>query len=222
MEKFIEIIDLNKSYKSLNVLNKLNLTIDQGEFICIMGANGSGKTTLLKLIAGMTLPQSGVIKVNGANILQFDQHQKEFYRGNMISYICQQSNLLDSLRNIDNIFLSLAGKQDINQKYFHLLIEAFGIADILKKYPGQCSQGQQQKVSIVRALIQKPKILLADEATAHLDWNNVLFVYDYLKKEAHMNKTTVICITHDYILASHSDRSLYLKNGKLQEMTKSS
>lgn len=206
MRNYIEIIHLYKSYGSLTVLDDLHFSIQRGDFVSIIGESGSGKTTLLKLLAFMIKPQKGEIKI----------HQDKSETGNVqtetMTYICQESNLLDSLTNYQNIILPL--EKTLDKKKLDDLAKSFDIEGILYKFPGQCSMGQKQRVSIVRALLQEPKIILADEITAHLDQKWALFTYNYLRKAVQEKKITVICVTHDEHLASFSDRILRIKNGK--------
>lgn len=210
-----------KSYKTkfiqTNVLNEINLNIDKGEFISIMGASGSGKSTLLNVIGMFEMIDSGQLTLNNSNILTMKYSEKISFRREFIGYIFQSFNLLPNLTVFENIELPLKyrgfSKKQRKSRVFDA-ISRFGLENRENHKPIQLSGGQQQRVAIARAMISNPAILLADEPTGNLDSVNGQNILSSLK-DLNENGTTIVMVTHSKEAAAFSHRILTMKDGHL-------
>uniref|UniRef100_UPI0036DC59EB ATP-binding cassette domain-containing protein n=1 Tax=Photorhabdus sp. RM322S TaxID=3342825 RepID=UPI0036DC59EB len=217
----ISMMNVCKSYKTkfiqTNVLNDINLNIDKGEFISIMGASGSGKSTLLNVIGMFETIDSGQLTLNNSNILTMKYSEKISFRREFIGYIFQSFNLLPNLTVSENIELPLKyrgfPKKQRKSKVFDA-INSFGLENRENHKPIQLSGGQQQRVAIARAMIANPTILLADEPTGNLDSVNGQNILSSLK-ELNENGTTIVMVTHSVEAAAFSDRILTMRDGHL-------
>lgn len=217
----LKIENLKKTYHDANdltVLDNLNLTVEQNEFIGIVGTSGCGKSTLLHIIGGVDKADSGKIFLDDNEISGYDYKKMASYRRKQVSIIYQFYNLLPVLNVVDNIILPLKlDNRKVNQQYLDELLQLLQLNDKKDAYPSELSGGQQQRVAIARSLITRPKLLLADEPTGNLDSENSKIVVDYLKKIHHQNDITIIMVTHDLELAKNCDRIYVLEQGKLRE-----
>ena len=217
----LKIENLKKTYHDANdltVLDNLNLTVEQNEFIGIVGTSGCGKSTLLHIIGGVDKADSGKIFLDDNEISSYDYKKMASYRRKQVSIIYQFYNLLPVLNVVDNIILPLKlDNRKVNQQYLDELLQLLQLNDKKDAYPSELSGGQQQRVAIARSLITRPKLLLADEPTGNLDNENSKIVVDYLKKIHHQNDITIIMVTHDLELAKNCDRIYVLEQGKLRE-----
>ena len=217
----LKIENLKKTYHDANdltVLDNLNLTVEQNEFIGIVGTSGCGKSTLLHIIGGVDKADSGRIFLDDNEISSYDYKKMASYRRKQVSIIYQFYNLLPVLNVVDNIILPLKlDNRKVNQQYLDELLQLLQLNDKKDAYPSELSGGQQQRVAIARSLITRPKLLLADEPTGNLDNDNSKIVVDYLKKIHHQNDITIIMVTHDLELAKNCDRIYVLEQGKLRE-----
>ena len=217
----LKIENLKKTYHDANdltVLDNLNLTVEQNEFIGIVGTSGCGKSTLLHIIGGVDKADSGRIFLDDNEISSYDYKKMASYRRKQVSIIYQFYNLLPVLNVIDNIILPLKlDNRKVDQQYLDELLQLLQLNDKKDAYPSELSGGQQQRVAIARSLITRPKLLLADEPTGNLDSENSKIVVDYLKKIHHQNDITIIMVTHDLELAKNCDRIYVLEQGKLRE-----
>ena len=226
----IEIENLKKVYNPYSAypkvaLNNLSLKVDEGDFVCIMGASGSGKTTLISIMSTIDDATNGKIIIGDKNIATMNENEKSKMRKNEIGFIFQNYNLIDSLRIKDNILFSLRlnkiNKEEQIEK-LNKLSKQLGIEEILDKYPSQCSGGQQQRVAIARALvarplIMEPKIIFADEPTGSLDSINAKELMVLFREINKMNNTTIVMVTHDSLVASYSSKLYYLEDGKISK-----
>lgn len=210
-----------KSYKTkfiqTNVLNEINLNIDKGEFISVMGASGSGKSTLLNVIGMFEKIDSGQLTLNNNNILQMKYSEKISFRREFIGYIFQSFNLLPNLTVFENIELPLKYRGFSKKQRKNKVLDAinnFGLENRGNHKPIQLSGGQQQRVAIARAMISNPAILLADEPTGNLDSTNGQNILSSLK-DLNENGTTIVMVTHSVEAAAFSDRILTMKDGHL-------
>lgn len=217
----LKIENLKKTYHDANdltVLDNLNLTVEQNEFIGIVGTSGCGKSTLLHIIGGVDKADSGRIFLDDNEISSYDYKKMASYRRKQVSIIYQFYNLLPVLNVVDNIILPLKlDNRKVDQQYLDELLQLLQLNDKKDAYPSELSGGQQQRVAIARSLITRPKLLLADEPTGNLDSENSKIVVDYLKKIHHQNDITIIMVTHDLELAKNCDRIYVLEQGKLRE-----
>ena len=217
----LKIENLKKTYHDANdltVLDNLNLTVEQNEFIGIVGTSGCGKSTLLHIIGGVDKADSGKIFLDDNEISSYDYKKMASYRRKQVSIIYQFYNLLPVLNVVDNIILPLKlDNRKVDQQYLDELLQLLQLNDKKDAYPSELSGGQQQRVAIARSLITRPKLLLADEPTGNLDSENSKIVVDYLKKIHHQNDITIIMVTHDLELAKNCDRIYVLEQGKLRD-----
>ena len=226
----IEIKSLVKIYKTGNeevkAIDDISLNIEQGEIVAISGASGSGKTTLLNLIGTLDNISSGDIIINERSIASMNEKEKTKYRKLNIGFIFQSYNLIPVLSALENVELAFQplSKQELaeigisdTKLAAKEALKAVGLEGYEERRPGQLSGGQQQRVSIARAIVRKPKILLADEPTANLDSKNSLLILALLSKLSHENKITVIYSSHDQEVLKNVERVIILKDGKLVE-----
>lgn len=222
-ENVVEARNIVKTYvlgkKRFEVLKGVSFSARKGEFLSIQGPSGSGKTTLIFLAAGLDLPDSGEIIVNGANLAEMSDKERTVWRRRNVGIVFQFYHLLPTLTALENILLvmELAGipKRERTSRAIDLL-DFVGLRNAADKYPAELSGGEQQRIAIARALAADPPVLLADEPTANLDTHNKVRIVKLLRKAAE-NGTTVIMATHDPALAEESDRILRLVDGAIVE-----
>lgn len=217
----IEIRNLSKKYSnSRNVevmaLRHVNLNIEKGRFVAIVGPSGSGKSTLLHLIGGLDMATEGSIKVDGLDIMKFSENEMSEFHRKKIGFVFQKFNLLPMLNVRENIVLPLTlGGETVDDEYIDELIQFLGLRQREKHLPGELSGGQQQRVSIGRALATKAEVLLADEPTGNLDQNTSYEIMEYF---CNLNKKygkTIIMITHDMNLAQNADEIIQIVDGRI-------
>ncbi|SCJ22368.1 Lipoprotein-releasing system ATP-binding protein LolD [uncultured Clostridium sp.] len=217
----LETINLSKTYGSkenkVNALNDININIEKGEFVAIIGPSGSGKSTLLHLLGGLERLSGGSIKVNGKDISKLKDKELAEYRRKEVGFVFQQYNLIPVLNVEENIELPLMlGNDNIDEIYINELIELLGLKERKNHLPSQLSGGQQQRVAIGRALSTKPSIILADEPTGNLDSKTTEEVMDLLKKSIKRYNQTLIVITHDLNIAKKADRIINIVDGRIE------
>lgn len=216
-DNYIEIDNLTKTYKigeeSFNALSGINLKIKQGEFVVILGPSGAGKSTLLNILGGMDSATSGKIVVGGEEITSYNDKELTKYRASSVGFIFQFYNILPSLTVLENVNLI----KDVTKtvKDASEAIKKVGLEKHMNKFPSELSGGEQQRVSIARAIMKNPKILLCDEPTGALDSKTGAEILKILKKEADED-TTVIIVTHNSLIADVADRVIRIKNGKVE------
>lgn len=218
--KLIEVKNLNKIYGSgeaeVKALKNINLNIEQGEFVAIVGQSGSGKSTLLHLIGGVDIPSSGEVIIDGKNIYKLKEKELSILRRRKLGFIFQFFNLIPVLTAQENIEMPvLLDNEKIDKKYMNELLRILGLEERKNNYPSQLSGGQQQRVSIGRALANKPSIILADEPTGNLDSKNSKEVLELLKYCAKKYNQTLILITHDINIAKSADRVITIEDGEI-------
>lgn len=216
----IEVKNLNKIYGSgeaeVKALKNINLNIEQGEFVAIVGQSGSGKSTLLHLIGGRDISSSGEVIIDGKNIYKLKEKELSILRRRKLGFIFQFFNLIPVLTAQENIEMPvLLDNEKIDKKYMNELLRILGLEERKNNYPSQLSGGQQQRVSIGRALANKPSIILADEPTGNLDSKNSKEVLELLKYCAKKYNQTLILITHDINIAKSADRVITIEDGEI-------
>ena len=205
----------------LDLLTNINLAVQSGESLAIVGASGSGKTTLLSLLAGLDVPTDGEITLKGHQLHQLNEEQRSAVRAQHVGFIFQQFLLVNSLTALENVMLpaELAEQDDAKDNAIALLKQV-DLGERLSHFPSQMSGGEQQRVAIARAFITKPDILFADEPTGNLDSNTGKHITELLFKLNKENGTTLILVTHDEKLAARCQRKIVVDAGRLvQEPT---
>ena len=216
----LEVHGLKKVYtsrfggQSVQALSNVNFSVEQGEYVAIMGESGSGKTTLLNILAALDRPTEGEVLLEGRSMSEIRESELAAYRRENLGFVFQDFNLLDTFSIRDNIFLPLvlSGKryEQMNEKLAPIA-RKLGIEDILSKYPYEVSGGQKQRAAVARALITQPKIVLADEPTGALDSrasDDLLSLFDEINRTGQ----TILMVTHSVKAASHAFRALFMKD----------
>lgn len=197
-------------------LNKIDLSVEKGEFVAIVGASGSGKSTLLHILGSVETPTEGVVTVDGIDLSSLNRTKAAIFRRRKVGLVYQFYNLIPTLTVKKNILMPiLLDKRKVNEEYFKQIVQALGIEDKLEFLPGQLSGGQQQRVAIARALIYQPTILLADEPTGSLDRRNSEEIMDLLKISHKKFKQTILLITHDESIALEAERIVTIEDGRI-------
>ena len=218
----LEVKNLTKIYSKGTgsqtvALNGINFTLEEGEFVAIMGESGSGKTTLLNMVSTLDNPTEGEVYIGGKNIGQFKNNELASFRRNELGFVFQDFNLLDTFNSKDNILLPLVlsgYSYDKMEKKLMPLSEALGIETLLNKFPYEISGGQKQRVAIARAMITNPKLILADEPTGALDSGSADMIMKTFEKINNSGQTIMV-VTHSVRAASFANRVLFIKDGKV-------
>lgn len=223
----MEILRIENLYKTygegdnkVEALKDINLSINKGEFVAIIGASGSGKSTLLHLLGGLDRPSSGRVIIDEKSIYDYKDEELSIFRRRKVGFIFQFFNLIPVLDVEENIELPVVlDNEKVDEKYLNEIISILNLEDRRTHLPSELSGGQQQRVSIGRALINKPSIILADEPTGNLDSKNTREVIELLKFTARKFNQTLILITHDSNIAAMADRVITIADGEIIEDT---
>ncbi len=200
----------------VKAVDTVNLTVEEGEFIAILGASGSGKSTLLHMIGCVDEPTIGHVYLNGQDIYALNDNKQSKLRRESISIVYQFYNLIPTLNVVENITLPLdLSRKKVDQEYLDEILKLLKLEDRKKHLPNELSGGEQQRVAIGRALIARPNIILADEPTGNLDSKNSLEVMNILKRANAIYKQTIIMVTHDEELAKYAKRIITMKDGNI-------
>ena len=216
----LETKDLRKVYGSgdteVRALDGVNLTVERGEFVAVVGTSGSGKSTLLHMLGGLDRPTGGTVTVDGKDIFSLQDEALTIFRRRKIGFVFQAYNLVPVLSVYENIVLpiQLDGKEP-DKTYVDQIVETLGLENKLQNLPNNLSGGQQQRVAIARALAAKPAIILADEPTGNLDSATSLDVMGLLKVTAQKFSQTIVMITHNEELAQMADRIIRIEDGRI-------
>lgn len=203
--------------KQVQVLDDISFSVEAGEYVAVMGESGSGKTTLLNIIAALDKPTSGNIFLEGVSFSEIKEHETAFFRRNNLGFVFQEFNLLDTFSVKDNILLPLVlsgASVDEMESRLDKIARQLGISSQLSKFPYELSGGQKQRAAAARALITKPKLILADEPTGALDskaTDDLLKVFQQINDEGQ----TILMVTHSVKAASHAKRVLFIRDGKI-------
>lgn len=216
----LETTELKKYYGAepniTKALDGVNLSVEKGEFVAIVGTSGSGKSTLLNMIGGLDVPTSGKVFVDGTELSKLNEEQLTIFRRRKIGFVFQNYNLVPVLNVYENIALPVeldGGKVDKN--FLEEVVGFLGLKEKLNSMPNNLSGGQQQRVAIARALIARPTIVLADEPTGNLDSNTSMDVLGLMKTSSYKFKQTLVMITHNDEIAQLADRIIHIEDGKI-------
>ena len=203
----------------VQIIRSISFDVAAREFVAIMGPSGSGKSTLLGLIAGLDLPTSGSIIIDGQEITKLREDELAQLRGKKLGFVFQSYHLIPTLTAVENVLLPMEFNGITNGagKRADYLLESVGLTARRDHYPAQLSGGEQQRVALARAFMMKPSVLLADEPTGNLDTENGQHVLDLLLRLNKQEGTTLVLVTHDELLASHADRRILLRDGRIIE-----
>ena len=218
----LQAIDLKKYYGTepniTRALDGVNFSVEDGEFVAVVGTSGSGKSTLLHMMGGLDTPTSGTVIVRGEELAKKNDEQLTIFRRRNIGFIFQNYNLVPILNVYENIVLPVELDGDtVDQKFLDEIVHLLGLEDKLKNMPNNLSGGQQQRVAIARALITKPAIVLADEPTGSLDSKTSAEVLGLIKRTSAEFRQTVVMITHNDDIARLADRIVRIEDGRIVE-----
>lgn len=220
MKEFVEMRDVRKIYRmgevEIAAADGIDFQIKKGEFAVVVGPSGAGKTTVLNILGGMDTATSGEVWIDGKNIVKYSPRQLTSYRRDDIGFVFQFYNLIPNLTALENVELALQICKDPLDA--EMVLREVGLADRMKNFPAQLSGGEQQRVSIARALAKNPKLLLCDEPTGALDYNTGKAILKLLQDMCRERGMTVILITHNSAITPMADRVIKMKNGKVGSM----
>ncbi len=219
----LEVNNLKKIYTTrfsgnqVQALSNLSFSVEEGEYVAIMGESGSGKTTLLNILASLDKPTSGEVMLNGNNIVTIPEKEISMFRRENLGFVFQDFNLLDNFSLKDNIFLPLvlsSVEYPVMEKRLKPIADKLEITQLLEKFPYEVSGGQKQRAAVARALINQPQLILADEPTGALDSkaaDSLLYLFNEINEEGQ----TILMVTHSIKAASHAKRVLFIKDGEV-------
>jgi putative ABC transport system ATP-binding protein len=214
----VQIENLRKEFGSVRALDGVSFTVEEGEWIAIMGPSGSGKTTLINILGGLDSPTAGVAVVDGTDVARLDETGLTRFRAEKIGFIFQQFHLVSYLTALENVMLAQYFHSTTDEAEARAALARVGLADRVEHLPSQLSGGEQQRVAVARALINHPKLILADEPTGNLDEANeetVIRLFQELHAEGH----TILMVTHDPAISRLADRKIDLAHGRLARIS---
>ncbi|MHA8105764.1 ABC transporter ATP-binding protein [Aquirufa sp. 5-AUSEE-100C1] len=215
----LELKNISKSYGTQLILNNINISVQNSQLVSILGPSGSGKSTLLQLIGLLSMPDYGDIHLNDISYKDLKENQLAKFRNENIGFVFQFHNLLGEFTSEENIKLPLYIREknisEEQEAYFQEIIHHLGIQNLIHKFPSQLSGGEQQRVAVARALINKPALILADEPTGNLDNKNADALYEMFVRLKENYGQQIIMVTHNESLTSQSDQVIYLNSGNI-------
>jgi putative ABC transport system ATP-binding protein len=219
----IQVKDLRKSIRNgtrtVDILKGIDFAVPHGQFVAIMGSSGSGKSTLLGLLAGLDTPSSGEVILDGQSISYLPEDKLAQVRGRTIGFVFQSYQLIPTLTALENVLLPHELNADQSKEAgltrARTLLTSVGLGDRLDHYPVQLSGGEQQRVALARAFVLRPPIVLADEPTGNLDTQNGAHILELLLNINKTERTTLVLVTHDPVLATYADRVITLRDGRV-------
>ena len=214
MATLVEIENLRKEFGSVRALDGVSLRVEEGDWIAIMGPSGSGKTTLINILGGLDSPTSGRAIVAGTDVARLDDAGLTRFRAEKVGFVFQQFHLVPYLTALENVMLAQYFHSITDEKEARHSLARVGLADRAEHLPSQLSGGEQQRVAVARALINHPKLILADEPTGNLDEANEQIVLDLLR-ELHHEGHTILMVTHAAAIGRLADRRIELAHGRL-------
>jgi len=214
----IQVIDLHKSFGDLHVLQGVNLQVEKGEIVAILGRSGAGKTTLLQIIGTLDRPDSGSVKIDGQDVFTLKEKELSAFRNQHIGFIFQQHQLLPEFSALENVMIpgliARKNEKEVKERALDLLTQ-LGLKDRVEHKPNQLSGGEQQRVAAARAMLLQPSVILADEPSGSLDEQNKKELHNLLLTMREKYGQTIILVTHDQELANICDRQLIIHDGKI-------
>lgn len=220
MENFIQVNNIRKAYEmgeiKIDALDNISFSIDEGEFVVVVGASGAGKSTVLNILGGMDSPTSGQLIVDNNEISKYSSKKLTSYRRHDIGFIFQFYNLVQNLTALENIELATEICENPLEPEF--VLDQVGLKNRRDNFPSQLSGGEQQRVAIARALAKNPKLLLCDEPTGALDYKTGKSILKLLQDTSKDEKMTVIVVTHNLAITPMADKIIKIKNGKVEEI----
>jgi putative ABC transport system ATP-binding protein len=214
----VQVENLRKEFGNVRALDGVSFTVEEGEWIAIMGSSGSGKTTLINIIGGLDTPTSGKAIVDGADVARLDEKGLTRFRAEKIGFVFQQFHLVPYLTALENVMLAQYFHSTTDETEARAVLARVGLSDRVKHLPAQLSGGEQQRVAVARALINHPKLILADEPTGNLDQANQETVIRLLR-ELHREGHTILMVSHDALIGQLADRRIDLAHGRLAQVT---
>ena len=217
----LEAKDIKRTYTNgiieVPALKKCAISIAEGEFVAVVGKSGSGKSTLLRILAGLDEPDWGEVWIDGKNIIDMGEREKAVFRRRKLGYVYQDYNLIPEFTAYENIALPLRmdGKREGREEVLGLL-DTLGIRECEKKFSQEMSGGEQQRVSIARALVARPAVIFADEPSGNLDGENAMNVAELLAKASEQFRQTIVMVTHDRQMADYAHRILRISDGVVE------
>lgn len=213
-ETMVRAIEVSRYYAEVKALNGINLEVARGEWVSVMGPSGSGKTTLLNILGGLDQPTSGSLEINGTQVTGLSQKELAHFRRETVGLVFQQFHLVPYLTGLENVMLAQYFHSMADEAEARIALESVGLGGRLDHLPAQLSGGEQQRVCIARALINQPRIILADEPTGNLDEANEEIVLDIFRR-LHTQGHTLIVVTHDIHVGEIADRLVTLEHGRV-------
>jgi putative ABC transport system ATP-binding protein len=213
----VQVDDLRKEFGNVRALAGVSFSVEAGEWIAIMGPSGSGKTTLINILGGLDMPTAGQAVVDGVDVARLDEAGLTRFRAQKIGFIFQQFHLVPYLTALENVMLAQYFHSTTDENEAQRALERVGLGDRVEHLPGALSGGEQQRVAVARALINHPKLILADEPTGNLDEANEETVIK-LFKELHREGHTILMVTHDASIGNLADRRIEFAHGKLKHI----
>lgn len=202
--------------EKVHAIQSVNLSVQKGEFLTVVGPSGSGKSTMLLTIGGMLRPTKGMVTVRGTDIYALSNRERARFRAERIGFVFQMFHLFPYLNVLENVLLPrIAGINRGAHKEAFVLLEQFGLSDRIRHKPSELSTGECQRVAMVRALLNHPELLLADEPTGNLDPKNTFEIMDFFK-EFHKRGGTIVLVSHEILVKGYTDRTVILQNGRIE------
>jgi len=218
MATLVQLENLTKQFANVRALDGVSFEVEEGEWIAIMGPSGSGKTTLINILGGLDTPTSGQATVNGTDVARLDEAGLTRFRAEKIGFVFQQFHLVPYLTALENVMLAQYFHSTTDEKEARAALTRVGLADRVTHLPARLSGGEQQRVAVARALINHPKLILADEPTGNLDEANEAIVLQLLR-ELHSEGHTILMVTHAASIGNLADRRIELAHGRLVKIT---
>ena len=211
-------IKIHKSINEINILNGIDISINEGEIVSVVGKSGAGKTTLLQILGTLEKPTSGKVLFNNKDVFMLNENELAEFRNQNIGFVFQSHHLLPEFTALENVcipaYIAKSSKKSANEKAKHL-IDLMGLSDRLSHKPSELSGGEQQRISVARALMNNPQVVLADEPSGNLDSKTAESLHELFFKLREVNQQTFIIVTHNNKLADLADKKITIKDGKM-------